>query len=51
MKVTQTERPFSILEIKIPQKVINDENDPFRVNALNERYEEKGNNKDQHYEK
>jgi hypothetical protein len=35
MRVTQTERPFSILEIKIPQKMNNDENDPLRGNVLN----------------
>ena len=35
MRVTQTEKPFSILEIKIPLKIANDENDPLRANVQN----------------
>lgn len=41
MRVTQTERPFSILEIKNPQKMSNDENDPLRGNILTPAYKEK----------
>jgi hypothetical protein len=38
MRVTQTERPFSVLEIKIPQKIVNDENDSMIGNMPNSRF-------------
>lgn len=36
MRVTQTEKPFSVLEIKIHKKVVNDENDPNSANNCRE---------------
>lgn len=38
MRVTQTEKPFSVLEIKIHKKAANDENDPnLANNCMDER--------------